>query len=170
MISFNGQYTRSEWLRGLGLAMRPSKRGLALRLIAVGIFLVAAGLVIAGLLQGERANVSRLARTGLSGALLLGWAVLPFVRLRWAATRDWNASGGQVSLQGVATSEGITTNAGPKMEPWDSFLRAIHRDDMVVLISNDGLATVLPRRFFENDRAWQDFLQWVEFKVVPPQQ
>jgi hypothetical protein len=170
MVSFGGQYTRSEWLGGLSLAMRPSKRDLALRLVAVAIFLVAAGLVVAQLLQGEQANVSRLVRTGLSGVLLLAWAILPFVRLRWTAGRAWNASGGQVSLKGTATNEGIATNAAPKLESWDSFLKAVRRDDMVVLIGNDGLATVLPKRFFENDRAWQEFVQLVDFKVVSPRQ
>ncbi len=167
MVEFGGTYTREEWLSGLGLAMRPSKRDLVLRLIAAIIAVTAIGLFAGSLLQGDRTHATRTARTALTGVFLLAWAVWPYLKLRWIAMREWKALAGQGGLQGFATNEGLVTNAATKLEPWASFLKAIRRDDMIVLIGSDGLATILPRRFVATESAWQDLAQWVEFNVTP---
>lgn len=168
MVEFAGTYTREEWLTGLGLAMRPSKRDLVLRLLAALIALTGISLFAVSLWQGDRTQATRTARTALTGAFLLVWAVWPYLRLRWIAMREWKALAGQGGLRGTATNEGVVTNAAPKLEPWASFLKAIRRDDMIVLIGSDGLATILPRRFVATERAWQDLALWVEFNVTPP--
>jgi len=59
-------------------------------------------------------------------------------------------------------------SASGLVDKWDGFLRALVRDDMVVLIGSDGLATILPRTFFATEEHWQQFRQLVRFNVVAP--
>jgi hypothetical protein len=75
-----------------------------------------------------------------------------------------------VSLTGSISGEGIVSDAPPAgaVEKWESFLRAYEREDMVVLVSANGLATILPRDFFATEDDWPAFLQFVEFNVVTP--
>jgi hypothetical protein len=166
MISFGGAYTREEWTRGLGLAMRPTKGMLALRLLGLAVALAAFGLAAYALVEGEF-DPLRSGRHILTGALLGYWAVWPFVRARVVADRQWKRAEGKLSLAGAIDNEGIRSNASAQVDKWDSFLRLIRRDDMAVLIGSDGLATVLPRRFFD-ERGWRDFQALAQYKVVEP--
>lgn len=170
MIPFHGVYTRGQFFRGIRLALRPSRRALVLRglgaLIAFGV--IGAYIVVA--VSGEGIPTSRLIRTGITALFLLYWAVSPFVASWWAASRQWRKAGGQLSLRGVATDEGVISNAlaSEALDRWENFLRAHMRADMVVLVGADGLATILPRTFFADEGAWSSFCQMVDFKVAPP--
>jgi hypothetical protein len=166
VISFGGEYTREEWMRGLGLALRPTKWMLALRLLGLTLALAAFGLAGYALLTGEF-DPWRSGRHIITGALLGYWAVAPFVRIRMVADRQWKRADGKLSLAGTIDNEGIKSNASPQPDRWDSFLRMIRRQDMVVLIGSDGLATVLPQRFFD-ERGWRDLQALAQYKVVEP--
>lgn len=166
MIEFRGSYTREEWMRGIALAARPAKWALALRLVGLAVALAAFGLAIYALITGEF-DALRNGRHILTGALLGYWAVAPFVSARLAADRQWKRANGKLSLAGTVDNEGIKSNASPQPDKWDSFLRLIRREDMMVLVGNDGLATVLPRRFFD-ERGWRDFAALAQYKVVEP--
>lgn len=169
MISFAGMYTREEWLRGLGLAMRPTKRALILRIIGLTLFVVAIGIMVAAIIAREEFDTFRIARTGITALVLGYWSLSPFLRARIVAARQWKAAGGHASLQGEASNQGIRTSASQELDRWESYLKAVVREDMIVLLGDDGLATVLPRRFFADERDWREFSQLVQFKVQPPQ-
>lgn len=169
MISFGGTYTRQQWGRGLRLAMHPTGLGLIARLLALALVIGAIGLIVAGILRGEVAP-TRLARTGFGALVLAVWALQPYIRAWRAAAQPWRGPGGAPSLKGIVTSEGIVSDASATgaVEKWDSFLRAHVRDDMVVLLGTDGLATILPREFFSSEDDWQVLRQMVEFNVLRP--
>ena len=170
MITFSGTYTRAEWLRGLNIAMRPSKGALALRLLALALFVVALGIIAAAFIRGEPIETLRLIRNVMAAVVLGFWAIQPFLRARQLAAAQWKRAGGKVSLSGAVTEEGIQTNASPEIDRWNMYLKAVQLEDMVVLMGGDGLATILPQRFFPDDRAWRDFRAMVEFKVRGPLQ
>lgn len=170
MISFGGEYTRKQWGQGIRIAMHPTGRAFVLRLAAL---LLVLGVVIAlliSVLQGEAPDSSWIIRTAFSVALLVLWAAVPYWRAWRAAVAPWRAAKGPLSLMGTITNEGIRSNAsgGGDGDRWESFLAARTRQDMVVLIGADGLATILPRTFFASEFDWQAFRHMVEFKVVTP--
>jgi len=169
MIPFGGTYTKKQWSRGIHLAMYPTGRALVLRLLALVLVLAGAGLIVATLVQGE-ANVSRLVRLAVGIAFLGYWVLQLYVRAWREAARPWRGSAAQPSLKGVISGEGILSNASVTGVPetWDTFLRARVRDDLVVLLGADGLATVLPREFFATEDDWQGFRVMVDFNVVRP--
>lgn len=169
MIPFSGRYTREQWRKGLRLAMYPTGVGLVLRVLVSALILADVGALIASLLQGETSGL-RLLRSGVSAAILAFWVCMPYLRASREETRSWRASAGHLSLAGVVTSEGILSNAsaGGDIEKWDAFVRVHMRDDMVVLVGEDGLATILPRDFFATEDDWQTFRQLVTLNVVEP--
>ena len=169
MIPFGGTYTKKQWSRGIHLAMYPTGWPLVLRLLALALFLTGLGLIVTSLVQGE-ANVPRLVRLAIPIALLASWALTPYVRAWREAARPWRNSASVPSLKGVISGEGILSNASAMgvLEKWDTFLRARVRDDLVVLLGTDGLATVLPREFFATEDDWQGFRLMVDFNVVRP--
>jgi len=150
--------------------MYPTGRALALRLAALLVALGAVAIVLISILQGETPGTSRIVRMAFSATLLALWAALPYWRAWRATIAPWRAAGGHLSLKGTITNEGIRSNAseGGNVDKWESFLAARIREDMVVLIGSDGLATILPRTFFASDFDWQAFRHMVEFKVVAP--
>ncbi len=169
MIEFGGEYTRAQWRRGIHLAMYPTGRALYLRLLALAICL--AGVIILGVgrLQGEALQPARALRTLFTLAALAVWAALPFFRAWRAAEQPWRRSAPRPSLRGVVTPEGIRSNADAGVEEkWGAFLRARIREDIIVLISSSGLATILPREFFATEDDWRNVRQYVEFNVVSP--
>ncbi len=170
MISFGGEYTRKQWGQGIRIAMHPTGRALILRLLALLLALGVVIVLLISVLQGEAAGAPRLIRTALSVTVLVLWAATPYWRAWRAAVAPWRAAKSPLSLRGTITNEGIRSNAsaGGDVDRWESFLAARTREDMVVLIGSDGLATILPRTFFAGEFDWQAFRHMVEFKIVTP--
>lgn len=170
MISFYGVYTRKQFFRGVRLARRLNRRAFFWRGLSILIVLIVVGAFIAIAVAGEEIPLSRLIRTGFTALLLLYWAISPFIGAWLAASRQWRKARGKLSLQGAVTDQGIVSNApAPEaVDKWESFLKAYVRDDLVVLVGADGMATILPRAFFADDNAWAGFCQMVDFKVVRP--
>ncbi len=152
------------------MAMHPTGRVLFLRLAALLLALGVVIVLLISVLQGEAPDSSRIIRTIFSVALLVLWAAVPYWRAWRAAVAPWRAAKGPLSLMGTITNEGVRSNASGSgsVDKWDSFLAARMREDMVVLIGSDGLATVLPRTFFASEFDWNAFRHLVEFKVVTP--
>lgn len=173
MIPFEGQYTRKQWRRGIQLAMRPTGRDMVLRLGASVLILASLGFIVISLLQGKTqgADGLRLVRLAISIALLGYWVLSPYLRARRIESRAWRASAGRLGLRGGANGEGLIlkgASGAERMERWDTFTRAHVRDDMVVLLGRNGVATILPRDFFPSEEDWQGFRQLVAFNVVEP--
>jgi hypothetical protein len=169
MIPFGGVYTRQEWGRGIRLAMHPRGRGLVLRWVGLILSLMAIGFFAVAIVRGE-ATAPRLLRAAASLGIFVYWALPPYIRAWQAARRPFRGPAAGPSLRGVISGEGISSNASspPEIDKWDSFLRAHVREDLVVLLGSDGLATILPRSFFATEDDWNAFREFVEFNVVVP--
>jgi hypothetical protein len=170
MIPFGGEYTKAQWARGMRLAMYPQGRGLFLRLLALAICLAGLGVLGVSYFQGNEAYVTRSLRVVWGVLLLAVWALLPFWQVWRISSQPWRGGRSGPSLKGIIKDEGIVFNANTSdtLEKWSAFLRAHVRDDTVVLIGSDGVATVLPRTFFATEDDWRMFRQLVEFNVVSP--
>jgi len=169
MIPFAGNYTRQQWSQGIRLAMYPTGRNLVFRLLGLGLILFLVGVIVYNAYQGEQVSWTRLARPVVSMLLLGAWVSPPYVRAWRTAAQAWRGTG-QLGLSGVVTDQGIVSNASSsgQVDRWDRVLRAIVRDDIVVLVEANGMATILPRTFFPSEDHWQRFRQLVQLSVVPP--
>lgn len=169
MIPFNGEYTKKEWSRGIQLAARPRGWAVVARLVALALVVLGVVLIVSSVVQGN-VNGSRVVRLAISMVFLAGWAALPYFRAWRAQTAPWRRPEGPPRLRGVVTSDGILHDpeAGGTLDTWDTLVRADVRDDLVVLIGADRLATVLPRSFFSSEQDWQSFRQMVDMNVVAP--
>jgi hypothetical protein len=169
MIPFGGRYTRSQWGRGIRLAIYPTGRALVLRLAVAALVLTGIGFIVASLLHGD-VNASRLVRMAISLMVLGSWTALPYYRAWRAVTQPWRESPGSLGLKGTITEEGILSNASAlgTVDRWDRFLGARVLEDLVVLVGMGGLAIILPREFFATEDHWQGFRQLVKFNVVAP--
>lgn len=170
MISFGGAYTRKQWGQGIRLALHPSGRGLVLRLLAMVLLAAWFFLLAVNYFQEGHLETPRLLRGFLTGAILVYWVGQPYFRAWRMANRPWQIKNNKPTLQGVVTDKGVTFNANGAWshEDWSAYLRAFVREETVVLISNNGLLTILPRDFFANEGDWISFKQFVEFNVVAP--
>ncbi|NLE75808.1 MAG: hypothetical protein GX605_03525 [Chloroflexi bacterium] len=157
-----GRIVQVDYLASLGVIVPVVLWGLAL----IG---ASVALMVAALLQGEGVDPRWLRRVVTIG-FLGHWVFLPYVRAWQATVRPWRQCGGRLGLQGVATEEGITSNASPagELDLWSCYLKADVSEDLVSLVAADGMVTILPREFFASDFDWQSFCQMVEFKVVSP--
>lgn len=168
MIPFDGVYTRQQWGQGVRWAMYPTGRSLVLRLVGSAIVLAGIAVIGVSLADGEM-NKLKLLRLAISVGILAYWAAAPYVRAWRVAALPWRRTAGAPRLQGFVTDDGILWNgSGATVTGWDTFLRARMSDDMVVLISVNGAATVLPREFFAGEDDWQSVRQLVAFNVTAP--
>lgn len=170
MIPFGGEYTKAQWSRGMRLAIYPQGRGLFLRLLVCAICVASFVIFAVNYFQGNEMDSIRSLRTLFLSLILAVWALSPFWQA-WRASREpWQHGRKGPHLKGTIQEEGIVSNANISGEPekWGNFLRAHVRDDIVVLISQHGTATILPREFFATEADWWGFRQFVEFNVVEP--
>jgi len=168
MIPFDGVYNRQQWGQGVRWAMHPTGRSLVLRLVGLAIVLAGIAVIGVSLADGEM-NKLKLLRLAIGVGILAYWVAIPYVRAWRVAALPWRRPGGAPRLKGFVADDGIHWNeSAAAVTGWDAFLRARVRDDMVVLVSVNGVATVLMRDFFADEAEWQSFRQLVAFKVTEP--
>ena len=167
-IEFEGQYSKSQYFKGVYLAAKPSTQSTALR---VAVFVVFTGILIVlaiSTIQDDPTDfrVSRLFRH-LITALILGFVVFrPYLNIYQTASRLWGDRMQQGVITGVVTTQGIVI--GDFQETWDRFNFKRVAVDMVVLLSADRMMVLLMRDFFKSEGDWNRAVKLIEHKVVEP--
>lgn len=171
MIAFKGTYTPAQWRRGLQLASANSRAFKLLQAIALALVLVLFGILIYTYLSTGQINASRWLRFLLSAGVILVWIVKPIWRTHQMANEPWKRSGHAPSLEGSVTTEGVLlllAGNNSRLERWLDYVKAVTREDIVVLIGQNARATIMPRDFFAKEDSWHSFRQMVSFNVVVP--
>jgi len=166
-IEFQGQYTKEEYLCAIRTIGKPSKWGMALRIL---FLLLSVSLVIyyaVTTIQGggfSGAETSRLIRYLITMSILGYLVAKPYLDIRATAAKLWNDPLVQRRIRGrvdslCVTYENYTQN-------WDGFAYKLVADDMVILMTADRTMSLLPRHFFRDENDWRIFRQLVDQRVI----
>ena len=166
-ISFRGQYDRDLFFRSVRLANQPPKSRRFVRTFML-VFIIAAIVVLVSRLieTGDfLGNATYIVLVMIVGAFLVRSYLQPYLGARsmWA-----NPSVRRI-LVGVVTKNGISyqLEAGNNEIPWERFNRVRKANNLITLVTREGLLVIFPRAFFKNEADWQKFERLVETKIVP---
>ena len=173
IIPFQGQYDRSLLFRAVGLASQPTGRRALLRwgLIILGAVIYAAYFAVMADKEGlSTLDLARLTRHLLGVPVLAFFALQPYVSAYVTASRLWQAPGMQRPVAGEISSLGISYQIGASRPdvPWNAIARKRAAEDMVVLVTAEGVISIFARRFFGRIEDWRHFRTWVDSKVMEP--
>ena len=165
-ISFRGQYDKDLFYKSVMLANQPPRKrrivqSFMLAFIVVAIIVLIARLVETGDILGHATYITVVM---LIGAFLARSYLQPYL----AARKMWNNPSVRRKLAGVVTKKGIEyrLEAGNNEIPWERFTRVRRAQNLVTLVTREGLLVIFPSTFFKNEADWQKFERLVDTKIV----
>lgn len=96
--------------------------------------------------------------------------LVPYFRSWRTAAQLWRDPSIQALQSGAVTSSGIMyrSSRSQKEYKWQQYSKKQIEPDMIVLLTVDGILTVLPCDFFKSDADWERVKQLADFNVVEP--
>ncbi|MBN2393809.1 MAG: hypothetical protein JXR84_23960 [Anaerolineae bacterium] len=171
-INFQGQLDKKLFFRAVALASRPAKRNRVMRvifsIILVGLTVaMIADILVNGIRETEQFRVVRVLLSLVTVSYVL---LTPYIRSWRTATRLWHDSSIQATQSGGVTSSGIVykSSRSQKEYSWQQYSKKQIQPEMIVLLTVDGILTVLPCDFFSCDADWERVKQLVDFNMVEP--
>lgn len=171
-IEFQGQYDKDTILRAVKLANKPSKGVFLLRIgLAVLILCIFVAYLIS-IASKDSLSSFEMFRSGrhlITIPVLLYFLLQPYISSRQTASSLWKNPVMQKPLQGVISAQGIayvSSSTGRRETGWDKFAKKQMTDNLIVLLTADGVLYFFPRYFFKTDNDWRVVVQWVNSKVL----
>jgi hypothetical protein len=169
-IAFSGRHTRSEYLRAVYAAYRPTLQyffNRAILTFAVGSLYVAYQVSISPDRSLPVFAPSRLIWHILALVLIVILLLEPFLAPFYIAYRLWRDPSAHAEWQGTVGPRGITfTNSGRSMQ-WDAFQEVLLPPDMLILKTKNLGFLALPRVFFQQEADWKKARNLAETRVHP---
>lgn len=167
-INFQGQYQRGQYFKGV---YRSNKPKTSIAILRIALFVVFAALFIAVIFSEvqnglETSVFFRLGRHLLTFLALLYFILQPFIKSYQNASRLWKDPFIRAGVAGTVSGNGISY--GSYIQEWHRFIKKDIGDEMVVLVTDDRIMSILPRNFFSTAQDWERFIQMVEQKVKEP--
>ena len=167
-INFQGQYQRWQYFKGVYLSDKPKT---PIAILRISVFFVVAALFIAIIFSEAQKGVDtsllyRLGRHLLTFIALLYFLLQPFIKSYQNASRLWKDPFIRAGVAGSVSNRGIAY--GSYIQEWHRIIKKEVAEDMVVLVTDDRIMSILPRNFYPNDQDWENFLHLVENKVKEP--
>ena len=172
-IEFNGNFDKNTLFRAVKLANKPSKWGsiyqIGMLLLIVFILVMA---IISFIKDIENLSTSQMLRTGrhlLFVPVVLYFYLKPFFVCRQITEKIWKKTGDQAVLNGSFSSLGLAyglSSVDRHEITWNEFAKKQVEEDMIVLVTANGILHFFPRHFFSSDHDWQVVTQWAKQKVV----
>jgi len=164
-IEFHGQFDKKTFFKAVALANRQSLRSRIFRFVLIGIAVIFLGINIFNFFARGGQNPNDILSLALSGIILL-YFIFGFRLTTYAlASRLWKSEGVHKEQAGTITEEGITYHPDTTAIPWKRFSRGQSLVHMQLLMTDDGLLSIFPRLFFNNDEDWKTFLNWVDTRL-----
>jgi len=165
-IAFRGQYEKDLFFRSVMLANQPSKNSRIVRSFMLVFILVAIVVLIARLVETSDilGNATYIVVVMIVSAFLARSFLQPYL----GARNMWANPSVHRRLAGVITKNGIIyrLEAVNNEIPWERFNRVRKANNLVTLVTREGLLVIFPRTFFKNDADWQRFERLVDTKIV----
>jgi hypothetical protein len=165
-ISFRGQYDKNLFYKSVMLANQPPRnrrviQTFMLAFIMVAIVVLIIRLVETGDILGHAIYITVVM---LIGAFLMRSYLQPYL----AARKMWSNPSVRRKLAGVVTKKGIEyrLDVGNNEIPWERFTRVRKVQNLITLVTREGLLVIFPRTFFKSESAWQKFERLVDTKIV----
>jgi len=148
------------------LANQPPKNRRFVRSFLLVFILVAVVVLISRLIEtGDIfGNATYIVVVMIVGAFLGRSYLQPYL----GARQMWKNPSVRRKLAGVVTKKGILyrLEAGNNEIPWERFTRVRKANNLVTLVTREGLLVIFPRTFFKNDSDWQKFERLVDTRIV----
>ena len=167
-IEFKGFYTRKDVFRAVFLANKPTrKRGL----IRIGIAGLALVIYIAYTVLTSIQSKTSLQDPNLYGSHLMYLLLIalflfyPNITSWITALKIWRAPTMHHEYKGTISSEGILYSGKKTLITWDQIAKKQITEEIIVLLTSNGILSFFPRSFFISEGAWQRANQVVEFNL-----
>jgi len=171
-IEFQGQYDKATVFKAVYLANKPSKRNSLIRIVLTVLFVViyaAYFLTVASKESLSSFEMLRSSRHLITLPIIAYFLLQPHISSYIAATNLWRNPTMTKPLTGVISGQGvayISLTKGRREITWEKFTKSQTTDNLIVLLTADGILSFFPRHFFKTDNDWKRVQQWVDFKVV----
>lgn len=171
-IEFQGQYDKTILFKAVSLANKPSKRNTTIR---IGLTILFLAIYIAYFINvGSKETLSsfdilKVGRHLIALPVIAYFFLQPYISSYFAASSLWKNPIMQKPLAGAISSQGIAYISSTKERQeiaWGSFAKKQMSENLIVLLTADGVLSFFPRHFFKTDDDWQRVKQWVDFKVA----
>jgi hypothetical protein len=167
-VEFKGIYTRKDVFRAVFLANKPTqKRGF----IRIGIAALALVIYIAYTVLTSIQNKTPLLDSNLMGShlmyLILIALFLYYPNITWSITafKIWRAPTMRHEYKGTISSEGILYSGKKTLITWEMIAKKEVTEEIIVLLTSNGILSFFPREFFRSEGDWQRAIQLVEFNL-----
>lgn len=164
-VEFKGIYTRNDVFRAVFLANKPTqKRGL----IRIGIAALALVIYIAYTVLTAIQAKTPILDPQLFGSHLLYLLLIalflyyPAITSSITAMKIWRAPTMRHEYKGIISSEGILYSGKKTLITWDQIAKKQVTDEIIVLLTGNGILSFFPREFFRSEGDWQRAIQLVE--------
>jgi hypothetical protein len=165
-ISFRGQYDKDLFFRSVMLANQPPKRRRFVRTFLSVFIVVAIAVLISRLIESGDilGHATYIVVVMILGAFLLRSYLQPYL----GARSMWANPSVRRKLTGVITKKGILYRLEARNNEilWERFTRVRKVNNLITLVTREGLLVIFPRAFFKNDSDWQRFERLVDTKIV----
>ena len=165
-ISFRGQYDKNLFYKSVMLANQPPRNRRIVQSFMLVFILVALVVLIMRLIQtGDiLGHATYITLVMLIGAFLAQSYLQPYLTAR----KMWNNPSVRRKLVGIITKKGIEyrLETGNNEISWDRFTRKRKVQNLVTLVTREGLLVIFPRTFFKSETDWQKFERLVDTKIV----
>jgi len=165
-ISFRGQYDKDLFFKSVILANQPPKNRRFVQPFMMVFILVAIVILVARLI--ETGDILDNAMYIVVVMIVSAFLVRSYLQPYLGARSMWANPSVSRKLVGVVTKQGITyqLEAGTNEILWERFTRVRKADNLVTLVTREGLLVIFPRTFFKNETDWQRFERLVDTKIV----
>jgi len=166
-IQFSGILDEPLIAQAVKLANQPTPVQRIFRIAMLVVIAAALGFVTYSTVTGTETQPTRWLRVLIWVALLAYFIYQPVLTQRRLTQKIWQSIQAQPRMEGAVTPDGVSFTFGDARQeiPWERFFRLRKSDEMTVLLTNNGLLSMFPRRFFPNSADWSHLHQVIDQHV-----
>jgi hypothetical protein len=165
-ITFRGQYDKNLFFKSVMLANQPPRNRRIAQSFLLAFILVAIVVLVIRLIESHDilGNAIYITVVMIISAFLARAYLQPYL----AARTMWRNPSVRRKLTGVVSKKGIKyrLKEGSNELLWERFIRVRKAQNLVTLVTREGLLIIFPRSFFKNEADWQKFERLVDMKIV----
>lgn len=171
-IEFQGLYDKATVFVAVRLANKPTRRNAFIRIGLAILFIAIYIAYFISVASEESLSSFEIIRSGrhlITLPVIAYFLFQPAISSYQSATNLWKNPTMQKPLAGAISGQGvayISPTKGRREVAWESFAKKQVAENLIVLLTADGVLSIFPRHFFKSDDDWKRVKQGVDFKVV----